>query len=648
MKKLFTLFCLVATVCAVSAQNNYKQIDGSSVSKMKPAPSFQKRNFSNTERAATYSFMLDYDGVDETYATNAGYDYQRFVWELNRKYDNSTFSLDYALALFDTLLYVDQNTNGISFYPKSKSTLTLDSFDIFFIHTNTTGNPDSITFTVFNTAQKVVNGYGTPGATVSTPKLWDTTIVTTTSIPLNTTNFTIATFFPNLAFAQGQTFGIRVDFVGDTANKFEVLAGYRDQCADACFAETSIAGNNTGYYLNLTQGTNNFSGYFENNGQGAIYYDCDQSNGFTPGGCENFPIQNLVVIPYVTANVEYGVAIVADSLRGCPNAQLNLSANAFGSTATPYSYSWATTSGNLTSTTDQNVSLVIGNSNATVTVTVTDANNQTTVASVTVQSRGVNISITNNNPLVINCGSSATLLTSISGYTNGKNYSWSNGTSGANAATTQVSQPGNYKVTVTNSAGCSASASIDVQYPGGLTNNISFTYPTPVCQNKPVTFTNTSARKVGWNYTWNFGDSQVSFSQDGTNTYANPGVYPVKLTQDSAGCSFVSATQNVTVLAASNAACVNSAVEDVAFSNAVALLPNPTNGNVTINVSGVEKNLSIRIYNIIGSEVMTYTTTDVASVFNKAFDLSSFANGTYLVKIQSGDKVAVKRLTVAK
>jgi len=78
MKKLFTLFCLVATVCAAFAQNNYKPIDGSSASKMRLAPTFQKRSFTNTDRAASYSYILDYDGADETYATNAGYDYQRF------------------------------------------------------------------------------------------------------------------------------------------------------------------------------------------------------------------------------------------------------------------------------------------------------------------------------------------------------------------------------------------------------------------------------------------------------------------------------------------------------------------------------------------------------------------------------------------
>lgn len=650
MKKYLTLFFLASFVLGYS-QSEYRAIeqpplDGRPVFMMPTHKQYKP----SAERAATVDFMMDYSGFDAIYSNNIGFDYTANIGqEINAKYNNNeNLSTRYIAVKFDTLMYEDQAGN-INFYPKSQATLTLDSFDVLFIHTNTTGGPDTIKYTVFNTSQASVTGYGSPGAVFTTPKLWDTVIITNTSLSSNPQQFDFATFYPNISLPQGQSFGIRVDFSGDTANKFYIPVGYRDECAAACVAEVSYCGNNTAYYLNLTTQTGqNLSGYFENDGQGAIYYDCDQSGGFTVGGCENFFIQNARIISYVTANLNYGATIVADSLRGCPSAQLNLSANAFGSAATPFTYAWATTSGNLTSTSDQNVSLVIGNSNAVVTVTVTDANNQTTTASVTVQSRGINVSITNSNPLTINCGSNATLLTSISGFTTGKFYTWSNSTSGPNAATTQVSQPGNYKVTVTNNAGCSASASIDVQYPGGLTNTVSFTFQTPVCQNIPETFTNNSARKAGWNSLWTFGDNNTSFNENGSNTYSTPGVYPVKLTMDSAGCSFSSATQNVTVLASSNASCINIGIGDVTFSNNIALLPNPTNGNVTINVSGVEKNLSIRVYSIIGSEVMNFNTTDVASIFNRTFDFSSFANGTYLVKIQSGEKTAVKRLTVAK
>jgi hypothetical protein len=54
------------------------------------------------------------------------------------------------------------------------------------------------------------------------------------------------------------------------------------------------------------------------------------------------------------------------------------------------------------------------------------------------------------------------------------------------------------------------------------------------------------------------------------------------------------------------------------------------------------------VFNIIGSEVKSFNTNDVTATFNRTFDFSDLANGTYLVKIQSGAKIAVKRLTISK
>lgn len=650
MKKLFTLFCLVATVSAAIAQNN-RPMDASSLSKLKAAPSATKRTFHNSSsRAASTSFLLDYDGNDNQYATDNGYDYTGYLWDVNSKWSNTdNLNMDYAAVLFDTLQYLDAN-NALTFIPRASATLTLDSFVVAFIHNHTTNNPDSIRFTVFNTSAKVVTGYGAPNATFTTPTLWDTLIVTNSTIPLNTTNYTFATFAPGISLPQGKTFGVRVDFKGDTANHFQMVAGYRDQCAAACASEISVAGNNSAYYLNLTQTTSNLSGYFENYGTGGnIYFDCDQSGGFTVGGCENFYIQNWWVFAYETANVNYGAVITADSLKGCPGTTLNLNANAYGSNATPYTYSWASSSGTLTSTSDQQVGLVIGNGNAVVTVTVTDANSVTTTATVTVASKGVNVNITNANPLTLTCGSTATVTTQISGTTTGKNYTWSTGASGTTASTIQISTAGNYSVTVTNNSGCSASASLSVVYPGGVTNTVSFTNPaSPVCEDKPLTFTNTTTNQTGWTPQWTFGDGNLGFTANGTNTYANPGVYTVWLQEtDANGCIFRSPNVNITVLAASNSACLTG-IEDITFENAINMLPNPTNGNVNITVNGVEKNISIKVYNVIGSEVKTFNANDVSSTFNKTFDFSDLANGTYLVKIQSASRTAVKRLTVSK
>jgi hypothetical protein len=645
MKKLFTLFCLVAIVFAASAQTNYKAIDAASAGKVKPAPSFQKRSISSTERAATYNLVLDYDGIDETYSSNAGFDYKRFLWNVNKNYDNSrSLDLDYFAVMFDTLMYVDQNSGTIKGYPKTLSTVTVDSFDILFIHSRlSSAGPDTIKFTVFDLAQKVVTGYGTPAATFTTPSLWDTTIITSTTIPLNTTNYTLATFYPGITLAQGQRFGIRVDFAGDTANSLQAIAGYRDECGAACGGEISIAGNNAAYYLNLTTSTGSpLSGYYENFTTGnIIFYDCDASGGHTDGACENLELQNFVVIPYVTVDVNYGVTIQADSLRGCPNTQINLSADAFGSGATPYTYAWSTTNGTLTSTSGEQTSLVVGTSNATVSVTVTDANNATTVASVVVQSRGITVSFANPT-ITLNCGSTQSLIPTVGGIQSGKTYNWSTGAA-STATFITADMAGTYSVTVSNNVGCSATASVTVQYPGNLQNTISFTLPDPsYCVGKELTFTNTSARTSGWNYRWTYGNGDFSLNQNGVYIYTQAGFYSVKLEQDSAGCKFASAPQSLTV----NQICTG--VEDVEFAQAVSLMPNPTNGNLTVNVNGAEKKLTLKVYNIIGSEVMNFSTTDVTSAFTHTFDMSNLNNGTYLVKIETGNKVAVKRLTVAK
>ena len=646
MKKFFTLLCLIATVGGVSAQTSYRPIDGSAVNKMRVAPAADKKGFVNSSRSASSSFVLDYDGNDETYATNLTYTYSRYLWDINSRYPNSeALSMRYAAVFFDTLQYVDGN-NALQFYPRSKSTVTLDSFDVLFVHNHVTNNNDSIKFTVFNPAAKVVTGYGSPTATFTTPSLWDTTIVVNSTIPLNTTNFTVWTFAPNVSMPQGQSFGIRIDFAGDTANKFQTIAGFRDECSEACQGEISVAGNNSAYYMNLiTQTNQNLSGYFENDGQGAIYYDCDASGGYTVGGCENFPIQNWVIPAYVTATIDYGVSLSANKSFGCTNEQIDLTAAGFGSNATPFTYAWSTSSGNLTSNSGEQVSLILGTGNATVSVTVTDANNQTAVSSYTITPKGIGISITNATPITISCGSNVTLLTSTTGNQQGKAYSWSTGGTGP---TLVASQPGNYVVTVTNNSGCSATATASVSYNGGITNTVNFTLPpSPNCEDKQLTFANTSSSKANWNFTWDFGDSQTSFLENGVNTYANPGQYNVKLTADSASCSFSSPTKSITILPSTNGACL-SGIEDVTFNNAISMVPNPTNGNVTFNITAVEKNLNIRVYNIIGSEVKSFNASDVATVFTRSFDFSDLSNGTYLVKITSGDKTATKRLVVNK
>ncbi|MES2621746.1 MAG: T9SS type A sorting domain-containing protein, partial [Bacteroidota bacterium] len=164
------------------------------------------------------------------------------------------------------------------------------------------------------------------------------------------------------------------------------------------------------------------------------------------------------------------------------------------------------------------------------------------------------------------------------------------------------------------------------------------------------TYTNASTYTSSpWEPLWDMlnNGAELQFSNNASYAFATPGTYTIKLTMDSAGCKF-SRTRTVTVTASSNVNCSGVGFEDMSFSDAVSLQPNPTNGNLNITVNGIEKNLSIRVYNVIGSEVKSFISNEISSVFSKNFDFNDLSNGTYLVKIQTGNKSAVKRLTVSK
>lgn len=665
MKKFFTLIMLLAVVFSMDAQQSITKHlishNGQSVvAKKATSNSFVKTPHSSN-RNASIPIAIDYPGVDFYYSTLLGTDYyyidqflqnSRFT---NSNDDDDNGTLRYGVTVYDSLEYIDAGTTAPAFIPRAGTTLTLDSLDFFFEHTNASNTNDTIHVIVFDRDSLKITGTG-PTALLKNNIRWDTLIVTNQSIPLNIGDdgsggflFTDLTFYPNITFATGKTFGVRFEFSGDTSDHFYPVANLRDDCGGACAAAPAGADNpaalpNSLYYLNI-----NIAGAGNISGINSVGYDCDGNNAYTVGGCEDFYLQNWKIYPYVTADVPVSASIVADSVKGCPGTIINLTAYGFGADFSNGTYSWSTTSGSLSAPTDQTTQLTIAG-NAVVTVTVTDGGSNTVTASISVTSNAITVTITDADPITLACGSSATIHTQVGGITTGKTYAWSN--SSLTTSSLAVTTSGHYVVTVTNNKGCSATAGINVNY-SGVTNNVNFTPPTPPnCQNSVVTFTNTSSSQTGWNQTWDYtGSGGLGFSN--TYTYTSPGVYSVTLTMDSAGCIFISPAHTVTVTATQSvnpgAPCyVGTGIDEVNFSNGVSIVPNPTHGNVAITVNGVEKNISIKVYNVIGSEVKSFVASDVTSVFTKTFDLSDLANGTYLVKVQSAENIAIKRLTVTK
>lgn len=660
----------LSTARKISTQYSAKRtIDPASPASLRPENRLPRHAAGS--RAQNLSFYMDYGALDQEFASNVTFGdyYDDIIFQVNRRPAlDSTGIYKWAFQWYPQIVdFVNAPTWPFVEYPANQIQMTIDTVFLFMGHIRNSNQTDTIQISVWDLDALTSINFADSGCTGT---LYGRILATTdTSLTAagaqpGSVQVGVLPFVPTapIVIPQGKRFIIQVDFFGAPNDEFYLIAGRRNDCGNAsCGASipyihdtynASIADFNSLAGVRYVDGTND--GIYPST---LFYNDCNQNQtqDTAASACELFVLQDWGIYPNIQAVIpNFYANVTAPVASACPNSNVVLTASAGGSSDPNYTYNWSTTSGSLSSSSDQEVTLTLGSSNATVIVTVTDGANQTTLDTIVINSKGININITSANPLSIPCGGTGTITSQLSGTTAGKIYTWSTGATGANVPTVSVSGPGTYTVTVTNNSGCSASASTTVDYSGGATNTPNFTSPSPICVGKPAVFTNTSTKKDnGWSATWNMlGDNPPSalvFSTDASYTYTNPGQFYVTLTMDSAGCKFSTPFQShlVNVLAASAPGCLNG-IEDSEFSNAVSMIPNPSNGNVMFTVNGVEKNISIKVFNVIGSEVKSFNASDVATSFTKGFDFSDLANGAYLVKIQTGTKTAVKRLTISK
>lgn len=204
--------------------------------------------------------------------------------------------------------------------------------------------------------------------------------------------------------------------------------------------------------------------------------------------------------------------------------------------------------------------------------------------------------ITNNtNATELNCSTSSI---SLSG-TGGGSYSWSNGTAIIGGMATQtITSLGTYILTVTNSAGCSATSNINITQnitPPSI--NITSSSSVLTCTTTAIALTATG----GGSYSWSNGTSVV-----GTSAVLNvttPGTYTVTVTSAN-GCT-ATASQIVTQ---------NTTAPSVQIANA----PNTTVLNCTTTA-----------IDITASGANTYSWSNPTSVVGTSALLSVSAPGTY-------------------
>ncbi len=649
---LLSAFCASLLVSAGFAQSSNMQLPSGTTKgnpklfQMPKSVATQLKGIGSA-RAAQDTFILDYPSVDEFNATNSGIDFvPNYAEALNERNDSSNFlSARTAAVLFDTLIYQDVVTGDFTkTTPISKATLSIDTVFMIYNYSAAPANPttDNLTVKIYKWPIALSNNGGYNSVVTSTPiftKTYsDSVLATLVTAP---TALNVLSVPVGITLNKGDKFFVTVSYDADTASKFSLACAFADSCGDQSllFRRSTLPGRSF-YYANLSAN----SGW--DNGSLSV--------GTMPASCRFWLWQNWQILPLVRANVDFGVSAKASKTIACPGDQITLTANGFGSN--DITYEWYTSRGTLSTPNDIETTLTTDSTTAVYVVATDNTSGTKDTSRLTVVFRGVNISINGGQPVQIQCNAKGTLTATLSGFTSGsKSYTWKRPV-GADTTTTTAAlgglNPGNYSVTVTNSAGCTASTTASIVYPD-VNNTVSFTL-TPdvspaagvqVCINKPVTLTNTSTGQTGWNATWYVGSNDVGVGNTNTYTFTSAGKFNVRVEADSAGCVFSSPSTEVTVLSSSNSACV-SAISDVKFESNVSLLPNPAAGNVTLTVNGVEKAVSVKVYNVIGSEVAHYNFSDASATLVKNISVENFANGTYLVKVESNGKTAIKRLIV--
>lgn len=287
--------------------------------------------------------------------------------------------------------------------------------------------------------------------------------------------------------------------------------------------------------------------------------------------------------------------------------------------ASPYSYLWSNGG------TDSSIT---GLSAGTYSVTVTDGNNCTATASATVDPASLcNIVITSVVITNSSCSGSADGQVSVTntGGTGTIVFTWSNGTSGNTAYNLAA---GTYSVTISDINSCTADTAISLAQPAPLSGVVSHTDETCAGCSDGTASVSVAGGTPPYSYTWTNGQSSPVI------TSLAAGIYSV-FVQDANGCLFSgSDTVKPAVLEVFQPG--NEAADFILF-------PNPNKGKFILSGNHLQVS-GISIVNYAGEVVGQVPGSE--NLLHVAIDLTNQPKGIYLVKIESGNGMYLKKVII--
>lgn len=264
----------------------------------------------------------------------------------------------------------------------------------------------------------------------------------------------------------------------------------------------------------------------------------------------------------------------------------------------------------------------------TYTVTVTDANGCTDVASATVgQNGGVIASISTTTNVLCHGASTGSATATGTGGTAPYMFDWSNGNSSATIVNIAA---GSYTVTVTDAAGCVSTATATVNEPAAaLAVSAAGTNPSGSSTNDGSVDLTVSGGTTPYSFDWDNGSNTEDLSGLGT------GAYTVTVT-DANGCT-ATATATLVIVG----------VEDIALVQQFQVMPNPNQGNFTIQIQlASNQAATVRLTDVLGRTLRQWEFQQ--PTIQIPVDVVEQADGVYFVNLITAEGQATIKVVVAK
>jgi len=195
---------------------------------------------------------------------------------------------------------------------------------------------------------------------------------------------------------------------------------------------------------------------------------------------------------------------------------------------------------------------------------------------------------------------------------------------------------GTYTCTVTDASGCSILATAEVTQPEIIDIDIVEIIPETNNQmDGAITIEVNGGTGNPFNYEWFLNGN--SFSTDPNLTNLNGGTYVLFVT-DPSNC-----VNSDTVIVD-----MITGTDNQGLAEQISILPNPTSGKFQIEMTfAAEAEVNISIFDVAGKEM---TNLPTAEVLNQIFeiDLTDFAEGVYLIQMQVGDDLLMKKILIQK